>query len=413
MRISFSVRASVVLLVGFLVIGRAGRSEANYYWQAGNAPVTMWSTSKGYCYLSEMVVGALTNDSVSVSVSNGYWMLSGVGTTQEGGSEFGTGSCVPWPAGYSKIDPQFSASTGRNLSNNSCFCHLAGAKYDGNVYQHVPQFRIMGYPTSQTSVFPIYQDIGNDSSQLPAHQVSGQCICPSQPGLLYWEGTSSGHNISTYTSSYGAEVTMTGTNTICAAKEVRTAVNGHIYFSIWFSGSTWYGYSGSSNVVTYNCIPYPGPVVQMDTGSANTFFDATGPDWKADANFDTGYTTSTGNDITTIGVDRPAPLDVYKSIRFNTGNFQYTFSGYTAYSQHTVRLHFVEAWANGAMLRRFHVWVNGTKYLNNFDIWSTAGGLNKANVQTVLVNANSAGQIQILFTPGSNDYPIVSGIEIQ
>jgi hypothetical protein len=417
--VPFCFRPSFLLLVGFLVIGSAGRSEADspklkqYYWQAGNPPFTLWSTSKGYCFLTEMEVGSSRDDSVSVSISNGYWVLSGAGTAQEGPAEFGIASCVAWPEGFNMVAPQFGGAESHYLSDNSSFCSLAGVTFDGRVSLDVPQFRIMGYPNTQTYVNRITQEINDDSHLSPPHGVSGQCIAPSEFNLLYWGGANPGHTIANYHSNYGAYVTMTGANTLCAPQEVQAEADGPIYLATTFYGGTWHGSSSNNIVAYYGCINYPGPVVQMDAGNSSAFIDATGPDWAADQSLDSSWTATTSNTITTDGADGPAPPDIYRTVRYYYTNFQYTFYGYAGYSPHVVRLHFAEAWLNGAGLRRFNVLVNGARYLTDFDVWSAAGGLNKATVQTLFVNASSSGQIQILFTPGSANAPMVSGIEIQ
>ena len=55
--------------------------------------------------------------------------------------------------------------------------------------------------------------------------------------------------------------------------------------------------------------------------------------------------------------------------------------------------------------------INGTQVLTNFDIFATAGGEFKANVQQFTATANSSGQIVIVFTTVI-DNVLVSGIEV-
>jgi hypothetical protein len=207
---------------------------------------------------------------------------------------------------------------------------------------------------------------------------------------------------------------MTGANTLCMPGTY-IPVQGASHFALGDNGSNWTIYAPFGDYIGFRCMAY-GPVVQMDAGSGGVLTDATGPTWAADASFSGGETYSTGNTILPGSAVRPAPMTLYQNVRSAvSGTFSYTFSGYTAYSPHTVRLHFAEGWYGGAGQRKFDVWLNGTKYLDSFDVAAAAGGANKANVQQFIVNATSAGQITILFTRATPvvSNPIISGIEVQ
>ena len=77
-----------------------------------------------------------------------------------------------------------------------------------------------------------------------------------------------------------------------------------------------------------------------------------------------------------------------------------------------MRLHFAETFWTAAGKRRFNVSINGTQVLTNFDIFATAGAMNKATIQQFTVNANASGQYVIQFT-AVLDKSLVSGIEVQ
>ncbi len=94
------------------------------------------------------------------------------------------------------------------------------------------------------------------------------------------------------------------------------------------------------------------------------------------------------------------------------GNFTYTIPGFTAGSSHTVRLHFAETYWTASGKRKFNVSINGTQVLTSFDIFATAGAMNKAVIQQFTGNANAAGQYVIQFT-SVIDKSLVSGIEVQ
>jgi hypothetical protein len=129
----------------------------------------------------------------------------------------------------------------------------------------------------------------------------------------------------------------------------------------------------------------------------------------ADTGFSGGSTINHANTINTTGLTNPAPAAVYQTARI--GNFTYTLGGFTASSSHTVRLHFCETFHTAAGQRRFNVTLNGTQVLTNFDVFATAGAINKANIQQFTANANGSGQYVIQFTTVT-DNSLVSGIEI-
>jgi hypothetical protein len=130
----------------------------------------------------------------------------------------------------------------------------------------------------------------------------------------------------------------------------------------------------------------------------------------ADADFAGGGTINHANTIDLSGVANPAPMVVYQTAR--TGNFSYTFSGFTAGSSHTVRLHFAETYFSASGSRTFNASINGTQVLTNFDVFAAAGAKNKAVIEQFTENASSTGNYVITFTSVINN-SLVSGIEIQ
>ncbi len=92
-----------------------------------------------------------------------------------------------------------------------------------------------------------------------------------------------------------------------------------------------------------------------------------------------------------------APADVYKNERYGK-DFTYTFpvpegQGYL------VRLHFAEIFDDGAGRRLENIFINRRAVLTNFDIYSAAGGMNKALVKEFPnVRPNRQGNISIRVT---------------
>ena len=151
------------------------------------------------------------------------------------------------------------------------------------------------------------------------------------------------------------------------------------------------------------------PVYQVNAGGS-----AVSP-FVSDAYFANGTPFSTANVITTNGVVAPAPMAVYQSYRYVWGSnnvFSYTFTNLVANTQHKVRLHFADFYNSAANQRKFHVDINGTRVLTNFDIIATAGGANRATIQEFTPNSDGTGRITLVFTATSLDSACVNAIEV-
>jgi hypothetical protein len=97
-----------------------------------------------------------------------------------------------------------------------------------------------------------------------------------------------------------------------------------------------------------------------------------------DPNMVEGEENSADSPIDT-GVPNAAPAAVYQSERYGN-DFTYAFQMPEDQS-YLVRLHFAEVFDNGAGIRRENIYINGSQVLANLDIFSLAGGMNKALVK--------------------------------
>ena len=129
---------------------------------------------------------------------------------------------------------------------------------------------------------------------------------------------------------------------------------------------------------------------------------------------DAFYSGGTASTITavidTTGVTPSVPASIYGSAR--TGNFSYTIPNLVPGAVYSVRLHFAETSSSNANKRQFNVFINGVKVLNNFDIVSVAGSLNKAVVQQFAAVADSNGTIALQFSGSKGGSGKVSAIEV-
>ena len=145
------------------------------------------------------------------------------------------------------------------------------------------------------------------------------------------------------------------------------------------------------------------PVWRINSGGA-----ATGA-FIADCHVSGGRT---GNSSATVDVRRvssPAPEAVYQSERF--GDFTYTVAGLTTGAFYTVRMHFAELHWNRAGARVFHVTINGTSALSNYDIFAAAGADHAAVVEEFTTKPDDKSAIKIVYE-SVVDHATSSGFEI-
>jgi hypothetical protein len=148
--------------------------------------------------------------------------------------------------------------------------------------------------------------------------------------------------------------------------------------------------------------------VRVNCGGAG-YTDPNGNVWQADFDYNTG--TAGGNSsITVTGTTNPK---LFQSNRWNGSTstpLTYTFP--VANGSYTVNLYFAETSgpeeAVGA--RVFNISLQGTPFLQNFDIFSQAGGANKAVVKSTSANVTN-GSLAIQFSNVTQN-ALVNGIEI-
>jgi hypothetical protein len=78
---------------------------------------------------------------------------------------------------------------------------------------------------------------------------------------------------------------------------------------------------------------------------------------------------------------------------------------------YTIYLHFNETFVTTAFARRFHVDVNSVRLLNDFDIWTLAGGRFIALVRSFNITV-STGAIVLQTVTGLANSPKINGLEI-
>ena len=136
--------------------------------------------------------------------------------------------------------------------------------------------------------------------------------------------------------------------------------------------------------------------------------------YSADSNFtDGGVHSNTSQPITFGGVaNAPAPPQVYQDER-EGHKFSYIFTGLQPGITYLEALHFAELYWTLPRQRLFNVAINGTQVLQDFDVLATAGAPFRAVDELFFVRADANGTIEIDFSSGSADQPLISGIEIR
>ena len=140
--------------------------------------------------------------------------------------------------------------------------------------------------------------------------------------------------------------------------------------------------------------------------------------FSADTDFSSGTPYSSTATVDTSGVTIPAPQAVYQHVRYGN-TFSYMVPHLSPNTTYNVRLDFNELYwgtplasnQGGAGSRVFNVAINGTQVLNNFDVYATAGGANKAIAENYTATSDAYGNIVISFTTDT-DNAMVSGIEV-
>ena len=215
--------------------------------------------------------------------------------------------------------------------------------------------------------------------------------------------------------SYGVFRSTTAGFTPSSANQIANGVTATTYDDTTAVCNTTYHYaieafdsdgasapSTQASATTSACPPSTGIQINSGGPAVGSFL--------ADADFSGGGTINHANTIDLSAVTNPAPMAVYQTAR--TGNFSYTFSGFSPGSSHTVRLHFAETYFSTAGSRTFNVSINGVQVLTNFDVFAAAGAKNKAVIEQFTENASSTGNYVITFTSVVNN-SLISGIEIQ
>jgi hypothetical protein len=177
--------------------------------------------------------------------------------------------------------------------------------------------------------------------------------------------------------------------------------NGQISIAFSAGSANWPMVNGIE-IVGGTTATSSGPSLLRVNNGGQTYTDPSGATWSADTGYSGGSTWSTTANVS--GTNTPA---LYQSHRYGVFNYQFSVPS----GNYTVKLKFAEPVMSGSGQRVFNVAINGSQVLSNFDIFAQAGGTMIALDKSFPVSAAN-GQINISFTAGSANWPMVNAIEI-
>jgi len=148
--------------------------------------------------------------------------------------------------------------------------------------------------------------------------------------------------------------------------------------------------------------PGNGAVALINTGGG-----VVAPSFLADQAFSGGNTFASTDSINAVG---DVPGAVFLTERY--GNFTYTISGLDPTLSYEIGLHFAEIFHNASGRRIFDVTVNGETILDNYDIFSEAGGSLVGITETYVTTPDESGNMVIGFVTVVNNAK-VSGISVR
>lgn len=162
----------------------------------------------------------------------------------------------------------------------------------------------------------------------------------------------------------------------------------------------------ANNVLHSNIVVYAS-AFGLNTGGGAVGVFAADSFWTGSTNL-----YSVANAIDTNDIAFAAPQLVYQTERWS--NFSYALPNLVPGRSYTVRLHFAEISPSVTTTndRRFHVFINGTQVLTNFDIFASAGGKFRALTRSFSATAEANGQISIALTEGASNEAKLSGVEV-
>ncbi len=274
--------------------------------------------------------------------------------------------------------------------------------------------------TGQTGSATLSLTISNAAPVLPAAptNLTPTAVSSSQINLSWTASTTQGVTYSVFrstTSGFAPTAANQIAQNLTTTTDSDTGLTASTTYFYLVEAVNGAGSTQSLQASTQTLASVVTEVIAINAGSATAVPDtANNATFIADTDFTGGNDDPTNHAVTipTAIASIAAPAAVYADA--HQGGVTYTIPNLSAGSTYTVVLHFAELFFTAPNSRLFNVSINGAQVLTNFDIFAAAGNASfTAAVQTIPNITPVNGQIVIAFTNGTNDQPMVNGIEIQ
>jgi len=151
------------------------------------------------------------------------------------------------------------------------------------------------------------------------------------------------------------------------------------------------------------------PPIRVAIGRATPYTDILGRVWAADNGISGASTTWTE---ALLDFQNGTDPELYSSFRFGTNPGEFSFTTpVPSTGKYKVTLKWIEHFVFAPNERLFDVIINGTTVLQNFDLFTAAGGAWRVYDRSFTVTAGSP-QVQVTFRAGAIENPKINAIEI-
>jgi fibronectin type 3 domain-containing protein len=278
------------------------------------------------------------------------------------------------------------------------------------------------------STVPFYQGAAcaTNCTQAPSN-LEAWVISPTQINLTWTPSATSGAVYYVYRSTT-AGFTPSITNQVASGVQLASFADAAVspattYYYAVEAAATSAGFSAattsSSATTPSNSVsPITTHVIAVDSGATS---GAPAP-WVNDNYYGSSGSLGSNTHAVTLASGDYATASVYQAYRktntsvactYNGVSYQicYAIPGFTPGNVYVVNLHFVDFTNSAGGARQFNVQINGQQVLTNFDIAGTVGQY-VATIQSFYAIADSTGTINITFSNGKYNNPLINGIEI-
>ncbi len=396
------------LTPGQLLAWHVQQSTNLYQSVHPGTPLYVWSdmfdpfhnAKDNYFYVEGDISGSWEGLSSSISVMN--WNLGNLPNSLTWFS--GLNPAQPTPhqqmiAGYyDNGNGAWSAQT--ELAQASGIPGVTGLMYTtwGDDYSQMAQFAAAAkaaWPYYVASLAPSKGNITGEVTDASGGAIPGATVSLSN-GTLTWNTTTNGSG------NYSFANLPSGTYTLQVAS---FGYNSYANSSVQVPTIT-PATPASGNTVNLGIPlsqPSTFPSIRIKCGGS-AMTDEQGNQWLADTNYDSGGAAAPAG-ITVSNTPTPS---LYASQHSNNGNFTYSFP--VPNGNYDLTLKFAELYDSGPKQRLFNIVVNGNMVDQNLDVFTAAGGQDRAyDLKLPIVVTNQWITIQFQAVA---DHPIVNALEI-